>query len=121
VPQEKFVITEVPGMRTVPKRDARLTPSTDVARKPDGTVAVTLHLPGCIFPAFRNDGKPSTVKVLDRAHPLAAGAPDVFTLDRIGRLWEPVIRLRVAARGERVDLRRHDEVVFRQAADGVRE
>ncbi|MEI7782397.1 MAG: ThuA domain-containing protein, partial [Planctomycetota bacterium] len=82
VPPDKLVITEVPGSRKVPARDARFTPATDVERKPDGTVAVTLHLPGCIFPAFRNDGKPSTVKVLDRQHPLAAGLPDVFTLDR---------------------------------------
>jgi trehalose utilization protein len=89
VPPEKLVITEVPGMRTVPVRDARLTPATDVERKPDGTVAVTLHLPGCIFPAYRNDGKPSTVKVLDREHPLAAGLPDVFTLDRTEMYDEP--------------------------------
>ncbi|NBX30538.1 hypothetical protein EBR04_08900, partial [bacterium] len=89
VPADKLVITEVPGMRTVPARDARLTPCTDVDRRPDGTVAVTLHLPGCIFPAFRHDGKPSTVKVLDRDHPLAAGLPDVFTLDRTEMYDEP--------------------------------
>jgi hypothetical protein len=89
VPPEKLVITEVPGLRKVPSRDARFTPTTDVERKPDGTVAVTLHLPGCIFPAYRNDGKPSTVKVLDREHPLAAGLPDVFTLDRTEMYDEP--------------------------------
>jgi trehalose utilization protein len=89
VPADKLVITEVPGMRTVPARDARFTPATDVERKPDGTVAVTLHLPGCIFPAYRNDGKPSTVKVLDLEHPLAAGLPDVFTLDRTEMYDEP--------------------------------
>jgi len=89
VPPEKLVITEVPGMRKVPARDARLTPATDVERKPDGTVAVTLHLPGCIFPAYRNDGKPSTVTVLERDHPLAAGLPDVFTLDRTEMYDEP--------------------------------
>ncbi len=89
VPPEKLVITEVPGLRKVPSRDARFTPATDVERKPDGTVAVTLHLPGCIFPAYRNDGKPSTVKVLDREHPLAAGLPDVFTLDRTEMYDEP--------------------------------
>jgi len=89
VPPEKLVITEVPGLRKVPSRDARFTPATDVERKPDGTVAVTLHLPGCIFPAYRNDGKPSTVKVLDREHPLAAGLPDVFTLARTEMYDEP--------------------------------
>jgi trehalose utilization protein len=89
LPPEKLLITEVPGSRKVPARDARFTPATDVERRPDGTVAVTLHLPGCIFPAYRNDGKPSTVKVLDRQHPLAAGLPDVFTLDRTEMYDEP--------------------------------
>ena len=89
VPPDRLAITEVPGLRKVPARDARLTPATDVERKPDGTVAVTLHLPGCIFPAYRNDGKPSTVRVLERDHPLAAGLPDVFTLDRTEMYDEP--------------------------------
>jgi len=89
VPPGALAITEVPGPRKVPARDARLTPATDVERRPDGTVAVTLHLPGCIFPAYRNDGKPSTVTVLDRSHPLAAGLPDVFTLDRTEMYDEP--------------------------------
>jgi trehalose utilization protein len=89
VPADKLVITEVTGMRKVPARDARLTPATDVERKPDGTVAVTLHMPGCIFPAFRNDGKPSTVTVLDRAHPLAAGLPEVFALPQTEMYDEP--------------------------------
>jgi trehalose utilization protein len=89
VPPGKLVITEVPGPRKVPPRDARLTPATDVDRRPDGTVAVTLHLPGCIFPAFRNDGKPSTVRLLDRGHPLAAGLPEVFTLPQTEMYDEP--------------------------------
>lgn len=85
----KLVITEVPGARKVPARDARLTPATDVDRRPDGTVAVTLHLPGCIFPAFRNDGKPSRVEVLQRDHPLAAGLPVIFTLPQTEMYDEP--------------------------------
>jgi trehalose utilization protein len=89
VPPDKLLITEVPGLRKVPARDARFTPATDVDRKPDGTVAVTLHLPGCIFPAFRNDGKPSTVKVLDSQHPLTAGLPEVFTLPQTEMYDEP--------------------------------
>lgn len=89
VPPGKLVITEVPGARKVPARDARLTPATDVDRRPDGTVAVTLHLPGCIFPAFRNDGKPSSVKLLRRDHPLAAGLPEIFTLPQTEMYDEP--------------------------------
>lgn len=89
VAPEKLVITEVPGLRKVPARDARLTPATDVERRPDGTVAITLHLPGCIFPAFRNDGKPSTVAVVAPSHPLAAGLPRAFTLERTEMYDEP--------------------------------
>ncbi len=89
VPADKLVITEVPGLRKVPARDARLTPATDVDKQPDGTVAVTLHLPGCIFPAFRNDGKPSMVKVLDPKHPLTAGLPEAFTLRETEMYDEP--------------------------------
>jgi len=89
LPPGKLVITEVPGLRKVPARDARRTPATDVERRSDGTTVVTLHLPGCIFPAFRNDGRPSTIKVLAPAHPLAAGLPGVFTLDRTEMYDEP--------------------------------
>ena len=89
VPPGKLSITEIPAVKKLPRRDARLTPATDVDRRPDGTVAVTLHLPGCIFPAYRNDGKPSTTRVSDRQHPLAAGLPNVFTLDRTEMYDEP--------------------------------
>lgn len=88
-PPEKVMIEEVPGMRTVPTRDARFTPATDVERRADGTVAITLHLPGCIFPTYRNDGKPSTVKVLAADHPLATGLPAEFTLPHTEMYDEP--------------------------------
>jgi trehalose utilization protein len=82
-------ITEVPLARKVPAADARVTPFTEVNRRADGTVAVTLHLPICVFPRYRNDGKPSTVTVLAPEHQLAAGLPATFTLDRTEMYDEP--------------------------------
>ena len=44
--------------------DARLTPYASWRKFPDGAAKATVHLPLCCFPAYRNDGKPSRVKVL---------------------------------------------------------
>jgi len=54
----------------VPRRDAPLTPAL---RHEDGVWKLTL--PGCIFPAYRNDGAPSHVTTLLENHPIAAGLP----------------------------------------------
>src|SRR4030095_1097084 len=42
---------------TVPKRDEPLTPALSKIQNTDGTAAWRLILPGCIFPAYRDDGK----------------------------------------------------------------
>ena len=90
VPNEKLSIREVPAQHyKVPARDGRLTPASDERRYPDGRVEVTLHLPNCCFPAYRTDGKPSVLRVLDRRHPLAAGLPDSFALERTEMYDEP--------------------------------
>jgi trehalose utilization protein len=90
VPKEKLSIREVPAQHyKVPAREARLTPASDERRFPDGRVDVTLHLPNCCFPAYRTDGKPSLLRVLDRSHPLAAGLPDSFALERTEMYDEP--------------------------------
>lgn len=90
VPNDKLSIREVPAQHyKVPAREARLTPVSDERRYPDGRVEVTLHLPNCCFPAYRTDGKPSLLRVLDRSHPLAAGLPDSFALERTEMYDEP--------------------------------
>jgi trehalose utilization protein len=90
VPNDKLSIREVPAQHyKVPAREARLTPASDERRFPDGRVDVTLHLPNCCFPAYRTDGKPSLLRVLDRSHPLAAGLPDSFALERTEMYDEP--------------------------------
>jgi trehalose utilization protein len=89
VPADKLAIKEVPARRGIPKADARLTPATDVERLPDGHVNVTLHLPICVFPKWRTDGKPSTITVVAADHPLAAGLPASFQLERTEMYAEP--------------------------------
>jgi trehalose utilization protein len=68
-----------PKRYTVPARDARRTPATDLRKFPDGTTKVVVHLPTCCFPAYRPDGKPSTIVVMRPEHPLATGLPKTFT------------------------------------------
>ncbi len=90
VAPEKLSIREVPAQHyKVPARDGRLTPASDERRYPDGRVEVTLHLPNCCFPAYRTDGKPSVLRVLDRRHALAAGLPETFSLLRTEMYDEP--------------------------------
>jgi len=89
VPADKLTITEVPARRGIPEADARLTPAIDVVRGDGGAVAVTLHLPICVFPRYRTDGTPSTVTVLAADHPLAAGLPPTFELERTEMYDEP--------------------------------
>jgi len=63
---------------TAPARDARRTPVLDLRKFPDGTIKVTVQMPNCCFPAYRPDGKPSTLITLLPEHPIAAGLPRSF-------------------------------------------
>lgn len=78
-----------PQRYTVPKRDARLTPYVHARKFPVGKVTLDLHLPVCCFPAYRNDGKPSQVRVLKPDHPIARGVPAVFEIPREEMYDEP--------------------------------
>jgi trehalose utilization protein len=90
VPANMLSIEEVPVMgRKAPPREARLTPASDVRKFPDGRVQVRLHMPNCCFPAYRNDARPSQVRVLMPGHPLMAGLPEAFTLPRTEMYDEP--------------------------------
>jgi trehalose utilization protein len=90
VPADRLSIEEVPvAGRRPPGREARLTPTSDVKKFPDGRVQVRLHLPNCCFPAYRNDGKPSHARVLMPEHPLMKGLPESFTLPRTEMYDEP--------------------------------
>jgi trehalose utilization protein len=89
--KEKAEITyQAPAQRyTVPKADARLTPYARQRKYPDGRVKLTVHLPYCCFPAYRADGKPSRVRVLNAEHPLAKGLPTEFEIAHTEMYDEP--------------------------------
>jgi trehalose utilization protein len=89
--KEKVEITyvEPPNYRAQPKRDQIVTPYDDVRKFPDGAVKVTTHLPYCCFPAWRADGKPSTITILKPDHPIAKGLPATFSIPHTEMYDEP--------------------------------
>ncbi|HEY1784358.1 MAG TPA: ThuA domain-containing protein [Pirellulales bacterium] len=72
-----------------PRYDSPLTPETQYRKPVGGPVVVKLRLPGCCFPAYRADGKPSTLRVLLPDHPIAAGLPHEFTNEQDEMYDEP--------------------------------
>jgi hypothetical protein len=78
-----------PQPYTVPKYDSRVTPYTVARKFPDGHAELQVHLPFCCFPAYRNDGKPSTVRVLKPEHPIMQGLPANFQLPQTEMYDEP--------------------------------
>jgi trehalose utilization protein len=74
---------------TQPKYDSRLTPYTIERKFPDGRKKLEVFLPYCCFPAVRNDGKPSTVNVLQPSHPIMKGLPTQFNIPQTEMYDEP--------------------------------
>jgi trehalose utilization protein len=74
---------------TVPKADARVTPYVVLRKFPEGVTKVTVQQPYCCFPAYRPDGKASTIKVLKPDHPMVKGVPKEFTLPHTEMYTEP--------------------------------
>ena len=80
--QQKVVKVEAirPERYSQPKRDAELTPSSELIKGPDGSLVLKVKLPNCCFPAYRGDGKPSHMKTLLPKHPIAQGLPATFDI-----------------------------------------
>lgn len=78
-----------PTQYTMPNYDSRLTPYTVERKFPNGLTTLQVYLPYCCFPSVRNDGKPSTVKVLQPAHPIMKGLPANFQLPHTEMYDEP--------------------------------
>ena len=91
VPNENLVIKNVaPSNRyTTPDYDTRITPRIFPRKFPDGRTELTIHLPICCFPAYRNDGKPSSLFTLLPDHPIAKGIPNTFQLPSTEMYDEP--------------------------------
>ena len=74
---QRPTLKEIP-LRTryyLPKRNEPRTPRTVPRKFPDGRIEVALYLPNCCFPAYRDEGKPSQLRVLTVDHPIAEGIP----------------------------------------------
>ncbi len=57
------------------KRDTPLTPSAERKDNPDGSIALDIHLPHCVFPSWREAGEPTHVTTMLPDHPIARGVP----------------------------------------------
>ena len=71
------------------KRSTPLTPSVKKETGADGKLHIEITLPGCIFPAYRADGKPSHVTTLLPDHPIAAGIPAKWDIPQTEMYDEP--------------------------------
>jgi len=76
-------------VRRAPKRDATLTPAATFKKQSNGTTLIQITRPNCCFPAYRNDGKPSTITTRLPDHPIAHGIPKTFTLAHTEMYDEP--------------------------------
>ncbi len=75
--------------RAMVKRDAPLTPSSELKTEADGSKVLDIKLPGCIFPAYRADGAPSHVTTVKPDHPIAKGIPAAFDISHTEMYDEP--------------------------------
>ena len=76
----EITYVDPPKRYSVPKFEDRPTPFTEIRKSPDGSIKAKVFLPWCCFPAYRNDGKPSQVRVLKPEHPIVSGLPKQFEL-----------------------------------------
>jgi trehalose utilization protein len=77
-----------PAGRFVPTADSLRTPAY-YAVKRGAQLTVRVDLPNCVFPAYRADGRPSTVKVLYPEHPIAQGLPETFEIPQTEMYSDP--------------------------------
>ncbi len=87
--QVKFNFIPPPKRSTMPQYNTRLTPYTALRKFPDGKEKVEVHLPYCCFPAYRGDGKPSTIQILKPNHPIVKGVPNRFEISQTEMYDEP--------------------------------
>lgn len=85
----EITYVEPPKRYTTPKFEDRPTPYTEARKFPDGMVKGTVRMPWCCFPAYRNDGKPSQLRVLKPGHPIVEGLPEQFELPQTEMYCEP--------------------------------
>ena len=87
--QVELTFVPPPQRYTVPKASEPVSPRLSYRKFPDNKIKATVHLPYCCFPAYRNDGKPSQIRVLRPAHPIVDGIPPEFELPHTEMYDEP--------------------------------
>ncbi|MHC4887962.1 MAG: type 1 glutamine amidotransferase family protein [Planctomycetota bacterium] len=76
--------------RKPPSPDAELTPSVSYEKAQDGTTLIRIVRPNCCFPEYAAHGKPSELKTLLPAHPIAKDIPhDMYRLPMPWSLRKP--------------------------------
>ena len=86
-PPVKFEFLAPEG-RFVPTADSLKTPAYYALRR-GGQLTVRVDLPNCVFPAYRADGKPSTVKIIKADHPITKGLPESFEIPQTEMYADP--------------------------------
>lgn len=87
--QVEFSFVPPPKRSTMPQYSTRITPYTAVRKFPDGNEKAEVHLPYCCFPAYRGDGKPSTIHILKFKHPIVKNVPAQFQISQTEMYDEP--------------------------------
>ncbi len=83
------LLPPIPPLYRAPNRSSPLTPASSFLRNKDGRYEVNLRLPNCCFPAYRPDGKPSTIITRVPSHPIAQGLPKTWKVAHTEMYDEP--------------------------------
>ena len=78
-----------PSRRIPPARDSLVTPAYYALQRRGLVAKVRVDLPNCCFPAYRPDGKPSTMNTLLPDHPIAKGLPKTWGIKATEMYDEP--------------------------------
>ena len=78
-----------PTGRIPPARNSLVTPAYLALQRRGVVTTVRVDLPNCCFPAYRGDGKPSTMHTLLPEHPIAKGLPKTWTIAKTEMYDEP--------------------------------
>jgi trehalose utilization protein len=88
---DKVVVVEAiePAPQSIPVPGSQLTPAWFATRMDAKRVKVQVHLPYCVFPSWRHDGKPSRMQVMLLGHPIARGLGSEFKVSATEMYAEP--------------------------------
>ena len=88
IPDDMVENISPPG-RIAPYASSALTPFYLAYRRGRTATEIQVNLPNCCFPAWRADGKPSTIKRGSMSHPITHGIPSNFEITKTEMYSEP--------------------------------